>query len=91
MLFTLMTLSAQAQWFNFSENNNRAVVGINTGLVGYRNVSDLGSAETWDFADVGVGASIAIAGVLQKLCVHHPYDRMESRHHGLHRGQQHRY
>ena len=47
VLFTLMTLSAKAQWFDFSENNDRAVVGLNTGLVGYRNVSDLGSADTW--------------------------------------------
>jgi opacity protein-like surface antigen len=63
VLLSMMTISAQAQWFDFSQNMNRAVVGLNTGLVGYRSVQDLGNAETWDFADVGVGASIAIAGV----------------------------
>ena len=78
VLFTLMTLSAQAQWFDFSENNDRAVVGLNTGLVGYRSVSDLGSAETWDFADVGVGASLTVAGVYVDFVYVNPDHRFDS-------------
>ena len=78
MFFTLMTLSANAQWFDFSENNDRAVVGINTGLVGYRNVTDLGIADTWDFADVGVGGSIAIAGVYVDFVYVNPDHRFDS-------------
>ena len=78
VLFTLMTLSAKAQWFDFSENDDRAVVGINTGLVGYRNVSDLGNAETWDFADVGVGGSIVIAGVYVDFVYVNPDHRFDS-------------
>ena len=78
VFFTLMTLSAKAQWFDFSENDDRAIVGINTGLVGYRNVSDLGSASTWDFADVGVGASIAIAGVYVDFVYVSPDHRFDS-------------
>ncbi len=38
-LFVMMTFSAQAQWFDFSENMYRAVFGINTGLVGFKNVT----------------------------------------------------
>ena len=78
VFFTLMTFSAKAQWFDFSENNDRAVVGLNTGLVGYRSVSDLGSADTWDFADVGVGASIAIAGVYVDFIYVNPDHRFDS-------------
>ena len=62
LLFSMMTISAQAQWFDFSENMDRAVVGLNTGLVGYRNVSDLGSADTWNLSDIGVGGSFSLAG-----------------------------
>ena len=78
MLFSMVTISAQAQWFDFSENMNRAAVGINTGLVGYRNVSDLGSAATWDFADVGVGVSVAVAGVYVDFVYVNPDHRFDS-------------
>ena len=78
VLFSMMTISAQAQWFDFSENNDRAIVGLNTGLVGYRNVSDLGSANTWDFADVGVGASFVVAGVYVDFVYVSPDHRFDS-------------
>ena len=78
VLLSMMTISAQAQWFDFSQNMNRAVVGLNTGLVGYRSAQDLGNAETWDFADVGVGASIAIAGVYVDFVYVSPDHRFDS-------------
>ena len=78
VLLSMMTISAQAQWFDFSENMNRAAVGLNTGLVGYRNVSDLGHADTWDFADVGVGVSFAVAGVYVDFVYVNPDHRFDS-------------
>ena len=60
VLFTMMTFSAKAQWFDFSQNMNRGVVGFHTGLVGYRgvnNISDMG------LSDLGVGMSLAVCGV----------------------------
>lgn len=78
VLFSMMTISAQAQWFDFSENTNRAVFGINTGLVGYKNVGDLAIGDTWNFADVGVGLSVAIAGVYVDFVYVNPDHRFDS-------------
>ena len=60
VLFSMVTLSAKAQWFDFSQNMKRGVVGFHTGLVGYRgvnNISDMG------LSDLGVGMSLAVCGV----------------------------
>lgn len=77
-LFTMMSLSAKAQWFNFLENQTRAVVGINTGLVGYRSVSDLSNNTTWNLSDVGVGISVAIDGVYVDFLYVTPDHRFDS-------------
>ena len=79
LLFSMMTISAQAQWFDFSENMDRAVVGLNTGLVGYRNVSDLGSADTWNLSDIGVGGSFSLAGGYIDFVYVSPDHRFDSR------------
>lgn len=60
VLFSLMTLNAKAQWFDFSQNMNRAVVGFNTGLVGYHEINDI---PDMSLSDLGVGVSLNIAGV----------------------------
>ncbi len=78
LLFSMMTISAQAQWFDFSQNMKRAVVGVNTGLVGFRSISDLGNAETWNFSDVGVGVSAAIAGIYVDFVYVSPDHRFDS-------------
>lgn len=78
VLLSMMTISAQAQWLDFNENMNRAVVGFNTGLVGYRNVQDLGNSNTWNLSDVGVGFSIAIAGVYVDFVYASPDHRFDS-------------
>lgn len=59
-LFTMMTFSANAQWLNFSENQNRAVVGFHAGLVGYNGVDDI---PTKSLSDLGFGISLNIVGV----------------------------
>ena len=60
MLFSLTTLSAKAQWFDFSQKMDRAVVGFHTGLVGYHAINDI---PEMSLSDLGVGMSIALAGV----------------------------
>ena len=59
VMFSLITLSAKAQWFDFSQNMNRAVVGFNTGLVGYRGINDL---PDMNLSDLGVGLGMSLAG-----------------------------
>ena len=79
LLFSMMTISVQAQdWFNFKENMNRAVVGLNTGLVGYRNVSDIAVGDTWNLSDIGVGASFSIAGIYVDFVYVSPDHRFDS-------------
>lgn len=58
VLFSLMTISAKAQWFDFS-NNHRASIGFNAGVVGYHL-----EKEGFDtkFADFGIGGSLSIEG-----------------------------
>ena len=60
VLCSMMTLSAHAQWFDFSENLNRGVIGFNTGLVGYRGINNIPDMK---FSDLGVGVSLNFMGV----------------------------
>lgn len=60
VLFSLMSLSAKAQWFDLTQNLNRGVVGFHTGLVGYNNVNDIPDLS---LSDLGVGLSLNVAGV----------------------------
>lgn len=60
VLFSMMTLSAKAQWFDFSQNMKRGVIGFNTGVVGYRTVGEIGDSS---LSDLGVGLSFNLAGV----------------------------
>ena len=80
VLLSMMTISAQAQWFDFSENTNRAVVGFNTGLVGFKNVTSSNALVpgTWNLSDVGVGLSAAIAGVYVDFVYVSPDHRFDS-------------
>ena len=56
----MLSLNAKAQWFDFSQNMNRAVVGFHTGLVGYNNVNNI---PEMSLSDLGVGISLNVAGV----------------------------
>lgn len=60
VLCSMMTLSAHAQWFDFSENLNRGVIGFHTGLVGYREINNIPDMK---FSDLGVGVSLNFMGV----------------------------
>ena len=35
VLFSMMTISAKAQWFDFSQNMNDFSIGVDAGVVGY--------------------------------------------------------
>ena len=60
VLFSLTTLSAQAQWFDFSQNLSRGVVGFHTGLVGYKGINDIPEMK---LSDLGVGMNVSLGGV----------------------------
>ena len=59
VLFSMVTVTAKAQWFDFSQNKNRCAIGFNTGLVGYRGINDI---PDMNLSDLGVGISCALAG-----------------------------
>lgn len=73
-----MTINAQAQWFDFSENTNRAVIGVNTGLVGYSSIDKIAENKEWGFTDVGVGVSAVLAGVYADFVYVSPDHRFDS-------------
>ena len=59
-LLAMMSFSVKAQWFDFSQNQKRAVVGFHTGLVGYNGVNDISNRS---LSDLGFGTSLNILGV----------------------------
>ena len=61
VLISMMTISAQAQWFDFSENLNRGTVGFDCGAVGYHSVIGLADGGT-TYIDFGVGLSVSLYG-----------------------------
>ena len=73
-LLAVMTFSAKAQWFDFS-NNLRASVGINVGMVGYN--YNFQSLDT-ELANLGVGASFSIAGAYIDFIYQNPEHRYSS-------------
>ena len=56
----MMSFSVKAQWFDFSQNMKRGVVGFHTGLVGYNDVNGISDMS---LSDLGVGLSLNVAGV----------------------------
>ena len=75
VLLSMITISAKAQWFDFSENNDRIVVGGDIGLVGYRSVGAMG---TDNLADLGFGLNFSIAGIYADFLYVSPDHRFDS-------------
>jgi hypothetical protein len=71
VLFSMMTISAKAQWFDFS-NNLSASVGLNLGAVGYK--LDQQGLNT-DLMDFGIGASVTLGGVYLDFIYQNPEHR----------------
>ena len=59
-LLAMVSFSVKAQWFNFSENQKRAVIGFHAGLVGYNDVNGINDMK---LTDMGVGVSLNVLGV----------------------------
>lgn len=70
-LLALMTFSAKAQWFDFS-NNQRASIGLNLGMVGYN--YNFQSLDT-DLANFGIGASLSLGGAYIDFIYQNPEHR----------------
>jgi len=60
VLFTMLTVSAKAQWFDFSQNQDRAVAGFHAGLVGYEGINNI---STMKMTDLGLGMSFNFMGI----------------------------
>ena len=73
VLFSMMTISAKAQWFDFS-NNQRASIGLNLGVVGY----DLNSQGLdKSIANFGIGANVSFAGIYVDFIYQNPEHRWD--------------
>ena len=57
-LLALMTFSAKAQWFDFSQNITDVTIGLNAGVVGYHFNGQIDKT----YADLGFGASVSLLG-----------------------------
>ena len=73
VLFTMMTFSAKAQWFDFS-NNHRASIGLNLGVVGYDFTSQ---GLDKNIASFGFGANVSVAGVYVDFIYQNPEHRWD--------------
>ena len=59
VLFSMMTISAKAQWFDFSQNTMDASIGVNIGMVGYHFNGEIDKT----YNDLGFGISFSLVGV----------------------------
>lgn len=74
VMLALMSFSAKAQWFDFS-NNQRASIGINLGVVGY-DFSPQGGLDK-NIANFGMGANISIMGLYLDFIYQDPSHRWD--------------
>ena len=74
VLFSMATLSAKAQWFDFSQNAYDASVGVNLGMVGYH----LGNKQAQkDLAGFGFGVSASLVGFYADFIYQNPEHRWD--------------
>ena len=59
VLFSMMTINAKAQWFDFSQNTMDASIGVNIGMVGYHFNGEIDKT----YNDLGFGISFSLVGV----------------------------
>ena len=71
-LFSMMTFSAKAQWFDFSQNTTDFTIGLNLGEVGYH--FD-GSHVDKTYSDFGFGLSFSLVGVYVDFMYQQPEHR----------------
>lgn len=69
VLFSMMTISAKAQWFDFSQNMSDVTIGFNAGVVGYH----FGEGQIdKTYADFGWGVSASLLGVYVDFIYQNP-------------------
>lgn len=59
VLFSMITISTKAQWFDFSQNKYDATIGLNLGVVGYHFNGQIDKT----YAGLGGGVSLSLVGV----------------------------
>jgi hypothetical protein len=74
VLFSMVTLSAKAQWFDFSQNAYDATIGLNLGMVGYH----FGNGQIdKTYSDFGGGVSASLLGVYADFIYQSPEHRWD--------------
>ena len=74
VLFSMVTLSAKAQWFDFSQNTHDATVGLNLCMVGYH----LGNHQAEkDLSGFGFGVSASLVGFYADFIYQNPEHRWD--------------
>ena len=74
VLFSMVTLSAKAQWFDFSQNAYDATVGVNLGMVGYH----MGNSQAEkNLAGFGFGVSASLVGFYADFIYQNPEHRWD--------------
>ena len=75
VLFTMMTVNAQAQWFDFDNNANDFTIGLNVGTVGYRFTGNIDDT----YNGMGVGISLSFAGIYLDFIYQSPEHRWSNK------------
>lgn len=75
-LLAMMTMSVKAQWFDFSQNQNDASIGLNLGAVGYH---FNGSHTDKTYSDLGYGVSLSLLGFYADFMYQPPAHRWDSK------------
>ncbi|MBR1514853.1 MAG: hypothetical protein IJ622_11285 [Bacteroidales bacterium] len=73
VLLSLMTFSAKAQWFDFSNNQTDLTFGVNLGAVGYHFDGQIDKT----YADFGTGLSASVLGVYLDFIYQDPEHRWD--------------
>ena len=68
VLFSMMTVSAKAQWFDFSQNSMDASLGVNAGMVGYHFNGQIDKT----YNNFGIGASVSLVGIYMDFIYQSP-------------------
>ena len=71
VLFTMMTVNVQAQWFDLRNNLTDFTIGLNVGTVGYQ----FNGPIDMTYNGLGVGVSLSVAGVYLDFIYQSPEHR----------------
>ncbi|MCR5645512.1 MAG: hypothetical protein K6F96_03835 [Bacteroidales bacterium] len=78
LLISMISIQAQAQWFDLEENSERAVLGFNGGILGFRNVTDNHNTDIGTYKDIGFGVCLSLGGLYVDFTYVMPDHRFDS-------------